>query len=222
MLKSVAFFKRRPDLGLEAFQRYWRERHGPLVARLPGLRRYVQSHTRPSGYRRGEPAYDGIAELWTDDVAALRALAASPEYAAVRADEANFIDPASMMVLRTVEHVVKDGPPPPGGVKSVEFVRRRPDLAVADFQRYWREVHGPLAARIPVLRRYVQSHVTPESYGRREPPPYDGIALTWFDSTDAMRVSAGTAEYRATRADEPNFIAPGPLPFIITTEHVVM
>ena len=38
---------------VEAFQRHWREVHGPLGARVPGLRRYVQSHTRLSGYGLG-------------------------------------------------------------------------------------------------------------------------------------------------------------------------
>ena len=97
---------------------------------------------------------------------------------------------------------------PAAAIKSIEFVTRRPDLPVDVFQRHWREVHGPIAAAIPVLRRYVQSHALPETYARR-PPPFDGIAMTWFDSTDAMRQSATTPEYARTRADEANFIAPG-------------
>ena len=39
----------------------------------------------------------------------MRALAPSAEYAAVRADEANFIDPASMGVVLTDEVVIVDG-----------------------------------------------------------------------------------------------------------------
>ena len=33
---------------------------------------------------------------------------------------------------------------------------------------------------------------------------------------------ATTAEYAATRADEPNFIAPAEIPTILTTEHVIV
>jgi hypothetical protein len=51
---------------------------------------------------------------------------------------------------------------------------------------------------------------------------YDGVAITWFDDTQAMRESATTPEYARTRADEVNFIAPGRLPFIITREHVIV
>ena len=45
-----------------------------MVTRLPGIRGYVQSHTLLSGYR-GRALYDGIAEVWFEDTAAMRALA---------------------------------------------------------------------------------------------------------------------------------------------------
>ena len=118
--------------------------------------------------------------------------------------------------------MIKDGPAAPGAAKNVEFVNRKPSMAVEDFQRYWREIHGPLAATIPVIRRYVQSHVRPFAYERGRAPVYDGLAITWFDDTAAMRASAATAEYARTRADEPNFIAAGAAPFIITTEHAIV
>ena len=37
-----------------------------------------------------------------------------------------------------------------------------------------------------------------------------------------MRTPVGTAQYAIVRADEPHFIAPGALPIIITTEHVIL
>lgn len=222
MVKSVVFIKRRPGMAVEEFQRHWLTTHADVVKRLPGLRRYVQSHTRLAGYAKGEPVYDGIAEIWADDLAGLRAMVTAPENRAVQADEARFIDPASRDAIVTQEHVIKDGPVPPGAAKNVEFVTRRPDLSVEAFQRHWRMIHGPIAARIPVIRRYVQSHTTPDRYARGRTPRYDGIAVTWFDSTQTMRVSATTPEYAETRADEPNFIAPGPIPLIITTEHVIV
>jgi uncharacterized protein (TIGR02118 family) len=222
MVKVVAIVKRRPGMAVEAFQQHWRTTHGDVVAKLPGLRRYVQSPTRLAGYRKGEPPWDGIAELWFDSMDALRALRGTPAQAAVDADEARFIDHASMTILVTDEHVMKDAPVPAGAAKSIEFVTHRPDLSIDEFQRYWREVHGPIAARIPQIRRYVQSHVRRGLYASGRTPRYDGLAITWFDDTDAMRAAATTPEYRATRADEPNFLAPGEPPFIIATEHVVV
>ncbi len=168
------------------------------------------------------PVYAGMAELWFEETKAVHALRGTPEIAAVEADEAVFIDRSTMRLLLTEEHVIKDGAAPAGGVKNVEFIHRRPGMAVEDFQRYWREIHGPIAARIPVIRRYVQSHVRASAYERGRIPPYDGLAITWFDDTKAMRASAATAEYARTRADEPHFIAPGDPAFIITTEHVIV
>jgi uncharacterized protein (TIGR02118 family) len=221
MVKALSFFKRRPGMSVEAFQAYWRTTHPDVVTKLPGIRRYVQSHTLLSGYRKGEPRYDGIAEIWFDDTRAMRALAGTPEYAAVQADEAKFIDRSTMGLLITEEHVIKDGPAPPDGVKNAEFVTNKPGMSIAAFQEYWREVHGPLAAVIPVIRRYVQSHTRLAAYEGGRAPLYDGVALTWFDDTQAMRVSAATAEYARVRADEANFITPHP-PFIIAREHVIV
>jgi uncharacterized protein (TIGR02118 family) len=221
MVKAVSFFKRRSGMSVEAFQAYWLTRHPDVVVRLSGIRRYVQSHTLAGGYRKGEPAYDGIAEIWFDDTGAMRALAGTPAYAAVEADEARFIERATMGLIITEEHVIKGGSAPAGGVKNVEFVTHREGMAIDAFQRYWREVHGPLAARIPVLRRYVQSHTRRAAYTSGRAPVYDGVALTWFDDTEAMRASARSPEYARVRADEPNFITADP-PFIITREHVIV
>ena len=222
MVKMVAFFKRKPGMSIEDFQSYWRTTHADIVVKLPGIRRYVQSHTILSGYRKGEPIYDGMAELWFDNTDAMRAQAGTPEFAAVRADEPNFMDVASQGSIITEEHVIKDGPIPVDGVKNVEFVSHKPGMPIEDFQKHWREVHGPLGAAIPVVRRYVQSHTRLSIYQKGKTPLYDGVALTWFDSTQAMRTSATTPEYDRTREDEPNFIAAGKLPVIITKEHVIV
>lgn len=221
MVKVITYLKRKPGMGREEFQRYWREAHPAVVTRLPGVRRYVQSHTLASAYRKGEPLYDGIAEVWADDTAALRAMTRGPEYAAVQADEAQFLDRAAMGVVVTEEHVLKEGGVGPDPVKVVEFLTRKPGLAVDDFQRHWREVHGPRAARIPQLRRYVQSHTRRSAYEAGRAPAWDGVALTWFDSTDAIRASAATTEFAETEADRAAFLAPGPARVILTREYLI-
>ena len=94
-------------MSAEAFKRYWREEHGPLVASLApalGIRRYQQVHTldEPAVHaalqarNQGAPEpYDGIAEVWVDDVETFRHGAtdeARAAAAALREDEAKFID----------------------------------------------------------------------------------------------------------------------------------
>lgn len=226
MIKVIELVKRPLSMSLEQCHAHWRERHGEIVARLPGLRRYVQSHTLPGGYRSGELAYDGIAELWFDDKDGLRTATSGPEFDAAKADEANFSDDDQLVELVVDTHVIKDGvasgTEAAGPVKSIALVRFRRDLDPDEARAYWREVHGPIAAGIPQLRRYVQNHVRPGAYRDGGRPPWDGAAITWFDSLDDMRQAATTDELAATRADEPNLLAAGGTPVLLTTELVVV
>ena len=88
------------------------------------------------------------------------------------------------------------------------------------FQKHWREIHGPLAAKIPQVRRYVQCHVRLSAYRDGRQPIDDGVALTWFDSTDSAREKS--PELRDIRRDEPNLIELHPENMIITKEHIII
>ncbi|MEE8311050.1 MAG: EthD domain-containing protein [Candidatus Binatia bacterium] len=106
MVKIVYCITRKPGLSEEEFHRYWKETHGPIAARIPGLRRYVQSHTHAASAELGPVSYDGVAELWFDDLDSLRSAMASPEVAAALEDEKNFIDHSRVALFLTEEHVV--------------------------------------------------------------------------------------------------------------------
>ena len=222
MVKVITFLKRKAGMPVEEFQRYWRERHPEAVMRLPGIRRYVQSHTLASTYGVGDPVYDGIAEVWADDTGVLRSMTQSPHHPALQEDEARFIDRATMGVVITEDHVVKDGPVPPDAVKSVAFLNRRPGMSIEEFQRHWRDVHGPIASRLPGLRRYVQSQTRRSAYEGGRVPVYDGVALTWFDSKEAALSTVATDEYARVVSDDAVLLAPGAIPSILTREHVIV
>ena len=222
MVKALSFFKRRAGMPVEEFQAYWRARHPDVVTKLPGVRRYVQSPTRPAVYQGGEPVYDGIAEVWFQNTAAMHALRGTPELEAVQADEARFIDRSTMGLIIADDHVIKDDPTPAGAAKGVGFARRKPGMSVEAFQSHWRQVHGPLGASLPGLRRYVQSHTRLSAYDRGRDPAWDGVALIWFDDAAALRAATSSPEWARVRADEDNFVAPGPVAFIVTTEHVIV
>ena len=92
-IKAIVFAKRKPDLSVEEFQAYWRDKHAPLVPKTPGLRRYVQCHVVPEMYTSGEPAYDGVAELTWPDLAAFEKGWKSEEMQVEQfTDVRNFID----------------------------------------------------------------------------------------------------------------------------------
>ena len=183
MITIIEVVRRKPGLSVEQFQRYWRDTHAAKVRALPGVRRYVQSHTLLSGYAKRVPA--------------------------------------SRIEIVTEAVVIKDGAIPADGVKNIELVTRKADMAADAFHRYWIDVHGPLGGSIPQVLRYVQSHTCATEYRDDRAPALDGVALTWFTDTGAMRDAARTEQYRRTRADEDNFLTV-PLDFVITKEHVVV
>lgn len=120
MLKLLFCLHRQPQLSREAFQRYWRETHGPLVRRHAAvlrIRRYVQSHAVGDGIddalqasRGARPGYDGVAELWWDSAEDLAAATASPEGRAASLelleDERRFIDLARSTLFVATEHEI--------------------------------------------------------------------------------------------------------------------
>jgi len=222
MIKVIYFFKRRPQLSVEAFQDHWGTTHAKLITALPGIRRYVQNHTLPSAYRKGEPAFDGVAESWFDDTGAMKGLASTPQYAAVLADEPEFIDRATMGSIITEEHVIKDGPAPDGGVKTVDLVTHKAGMSIDTFFKYWREDHGSLGATAPAVRRYVQSHTRRSIYDSGRTPAYDGAAMMWFDDMEALRAAAKTPEFERLRADVDHFVAREKSPSVIAAERVIL
>ncbi|MGR9091955.1 MAG: EthD domain-containing protein [Gammaproteobacteria bacterium] len=221
MIKLIALFRRKPGLSVEQFQAYWLDTHATKVCRLPGVRRYVQSHTLLSGYRDRTPACDGMAELSFDNSDRLRELAGTPEFAAVLRDRGEFIDIGSRIEIIAEDVVIKDGAIPANGVKNIELVKKKSSMSPEAFHEYWITVHGPLGGSIPQVQRYVQCHTYAEAYRTEHAPALDGVALTWFDDTNAMRDAARTAEYTDTRDDEDNFLTV-PLDFVITKEHVII
>ena len=222
MIKICEIIHRRPGMSVEDFQAYWRNTHGPIVARIPGVRRYVQSHPKLGGYRKGPLICDGVAEIWVDDKAALIAMSQTEEFAAAKRDEPNFIDGDRLVELLTTQVVIKGGSPPSNGVKSISLLTYKTGMDPAAASAHWRDKHGPIAAAIPNLRRYVQCHVRPGAYRKPERPAYDGLPMAWFDSIDAMRQSATSDAYRQTKADEANFLEPGTIGTIIAEEHLIV
>ena len=114
MIKFTILLRRHPALSHEAFVVYHRETHAPLFRALPEVRRhvrrYVQCHTVPLLVPGLPPVrFDGITELWFDDVAALQAVFTAPGYLdVIRPDEAKFLDLAGCEFVLSEESVIID------------------------------------------------------------------------------------------------------------------
>src|SRR5262249_13044671 len=152
------------------------------------------------------PAFDGMATMWFNSTEERRIGNMKPPAQIAINDQANFTEMSARRFLLTKEVVQKEGDAPPGAVHLIALITRKPDLSVDQFQTYWREHHGPLAAKVPEMRRYVQDHPMPELYGSRNQPLCDGVAEAWFDSLADLQRSTETPQVKAVRADEPNFM----------------
>jgi uncharacterized protein (TIGR02118 family) len=91
-VKVMILVKRREGLPLREFRERSLGGHAPLAQKVPGLRRYVQNHTRDGAYGIGEAVLDGAYQLWFDDVAAFDAAAGTAEYRAMLADLAQLTE----------------------------------------------------------------------------------------------------------------------------------
>lgn len=84
--------------------------------------------------------------------------------------------------------------------KVLVMLHKQADQSWDEFQRYWRDVHGPIAKRIPGLRKYVQNHAT-----ERGNVPY-AVAELSFDSPQALQEALATREGQAALGDLANFV----------------
>jgi uncharacterized protein (TIGR02118 family) len=108
MIKLVYCITKKASITDQEFFRYWKDIHGPIGARIPGLRKLVQSHRYDVSGDALKPDYDGMAELWFDDEQDLLAARQTPEWKASTDDEANFIDRGKVAYFVSEEHVLVD------------------------------------------------------------------------------------------------------------------
>ena len=117
MIKVSVMLKRKPGMSAEEFHRYWKDSHGPLVLGLTEFmrhfRKYVQCHT-VTGALGDTPGatseFDGIAELWLDNMDEVKRAFSEPRYLeVVRPDEHKFLDLANCVFMVTEEVPMMEG-----------------------------------------------------------------------------------------------------------------
>jgi len=111
MIKLVYCFTKKPGLTEQEFFSYWKNIHGPIGARIPGLRRLVQSHRVTIPGDKYQPDYDGMVELWFDDMETLLAARQSLEWKASSEDETNFVDHNRVAYFVSEEYMILDTMP---------------------------------------------------------------------------------------------------------------
>ena len=98
MIKFTILLTRKPSLTREEFINHHRNQHAALFMSVPAVqqtvRRYVQQHAIDATLPGMPPTkYDGITELWFDDVDALARCFSDPVYLEkIRPDEESFLE----------------------------------------------------------------------------------------------------------------------------------
>jgi uncharacterized protein (TIGR02118 family) len=88
-------------------------------------------------------------------------------------------------------------------LKFVVVVYKRPGMTSEEFRRHMREVHGPLAMKLPGLRKYMQNFV--QNDAKRKRPDWDAVIELYFDDWETMEAAWASAEGAASDADLPAF-----------------
>ncbi|MEM1437300.1 MAG: EthD domain-containing protein [Pseudomonadota bacterium] len=106
-IKGVFPFRRKAELTVEAFQRYWWQHHGPIAALTEEALCYLQCHPLEATYGTERPAYDGITELhWPDVEAARRSMASRQMQEDQAGDAVNFVDLENVLLFLAEEEAV--------------------------------------------------------------------------------------------------------------------
>jgi uncharacterized protein (TIGR02118 family) len=106
-------------------------------------------------------------------------------------------------------------------IKLVYCINRKAGLTDEEFFHYWKDIHGPIGARIPHLRRSVQSHrvIVPKDRYR---PDYDGMAELCFDNAEALLAARQSPEWKASSEGEANFIDHTKVAYFVAGEHIIL
>ncbi len=105
--------------------------------------------------------------------------------------------------------------------KMIFGAKRKPGMSREDFGRYWTTTHADKARKVPGIARYV-INLAPDLSGSGREMPYDGFAETWFESDEAMRLSARSPELKTVLEDEPNLFDISTRFSVIVQEHVMI
>ena len=165
MVKAFNFFKRKPGLSVDDFRKYWLNEHAAIIRAIPELRkvRRRRSRCRPPIARiasRCTTEFPKRGSTTKTTIRSDRRLAAATRRDPPTTRSSSICPQAGSIIVDEI--VQKEGKRRRRTrSRCLSLLTRKPGTDVASFQTYWRTHHGPLAAKIPQVRRYVQCHVRP-------------------------------------------------------------
>lgn len=191
-VKLFSLLPRRPDISEQQFHEHWRTIHRDHALRIRALRRYVQLHRTQECLPGFAPSiYDGVPEVWLDDLATAAGLSADPDFTEYAGkDEANFIDMSRRDGVITTEDVRLAGPPIQRHtplVKGLVLLGRDDRVSGEEFDSWWHARFGALVLdAVPNLVRFVQCLPVHEAYADHR-ASYSGVAEMWWLNQQAVQ-----------------------------------
>ncbi|WP_436344811.1 EthD domain-containing protein [Natronorubrum sp. FCH18a] len=234
MYKHVALLVRQDGMSHEEFVEHWQTEHTPIAREIEGVVRYQQ--VLPTEPDHAE--FDGIAELYFEDLEALHDALGSPgsrnydptkEMAArAREDVDNFLaieDRPRFIGEEIVQKDDVDGDTD-GLYKHSAFLVRKEGMSHEEFVDYWQTNHTPIAREIEGVVKY--NTVLPTDPEHAE---FDGVAELYFDDLEKLYDALGgegSRDYdpergkaKEAREDVNNFLAIDERPRLIGRERLV-
>jgi uncharacterized protein (TIGR02118 family) len=193
-----------------------------VMAAVPSAVGYVQTRSLVDQVDpAAAPAFAGVAELWFAEPADALAVAADGGVLAPLLRSGTSIAAGvagtERIVMRLPDHHGRRC------IKGVFPFRRKPGMAVSDFQRYWLFQHGPLAARMQGALCYVQCHPLLAGYRDGPVPDFDGITEFYWPDVAAARAAMASRQLQEEQAiDARNFADPASvLLFLAEAEEII-
>jgi hypothetical protein len=241
-MKFILAARRKPEDTQERYFYEWSIIHVALMITNPSTQRAFQRYTQhytindvpvdALWHPLSPMCWDNMADHWLNQFEDLGASVRSLDYVH-RMQPHKFGDTAFAVAL-TGGRVMFEAPGfQNGGVKLIHFLRQRPGLSDAEFERAWKDEHAPevLAALGPlgILRRYVQNPRLPldpaffkgtlfEAGGVGQ---HAGIEEFWFSSLeDLLRLRGDAAAWNRIVASDRRLSGEGSFS-MVTTERVV-
>lgn len=227
--------KRRRSVSQELFDDHWKDAHGPLCARLPGLHQYIQYHLGHDEGRRWPSApgvsrdieadeqLDGVAVLAFESMDERKAWVDNSDV--LMADEQNAFE--ETIGYETIDgnsttHVDHRRDSAPNGDDDYESLhvlfRKNKDISIEEFHEYIAEEFVPSLAESDELLR-LRSHLIEEYDNSIDQPPapnvshdappekqYQAALEISFDNRLALERFFTSPEYERTEDSQSKYI----------------
>lgn len=229
MISRCGLMQKKDGMGMEEFQDYWLNVHGPIASTMENLRQYDQHVVVDKEHRialnQGSVIIDGYSELQFDSygnmVAGVESL-----HGEGADDVPMFANPHCQILVLAKREVIRipDYLRDKKLIQRVSFLSRAEGVCSQKFMKEWWNVHNHLVQTIPGCVGYKQDLVVDRIDGGVSIPyeqlPVEGVVEMWFETQEAFDEFYSSPEFKRTAAHSAEFV--GAINTYLTETHPVV